>query len=98
VSGRVNEILTVGGVIEVRGYNLKIEGDDPACGLWFIPENGIETKAAVMIENKPARIIAMIPQIRHGQCQVKVVTQYTGGGTFLKMPKMFIYPKKLNAE
>ena len=98
VSGKVNEILTRRGVVEVRGYNLKIEGDNEACGLWFVTEDGKEFKAEVVIENKPSRILAMLPEIAGERVQVKVVTQYTGSAKLLKSPKMFVYPKKLNVE
>ena len=95
ISGTVNETLTPNGVVEVRGYNLKIEGDDPTCGLWFVNSNGTETKANVFIENKPSKIIAMIPALANGNYQVKVVTQYVSNHKFLKTPKLFIYPKNL---
>ena len=95
VSQTVNEKLTPKGVVELRGYNLKIEGDDPTCGLWFINEGGAEVRAEVIIENKPSRIIAMIPELNSGQWQAKVVTQFSGGGTLIKMPKQFMYPKTL---
>jgi nucleoid DNA-binding protein len=98
VSGTVNEKLTANGVVELRGYNLKIDGDLPACGLWFVSDSGAEIKAEVIIENKPSKIIAMIPPLSDGNYQVKVVTQYTGGGKFLKIPKMFIYPKSLSIK
>jgi hypothetical protein len=95
VSGTVNEKLTKKGVLEVRGYNLKIEGTDATCGLWFVSDNGTETKADVLVENKPSRIIAMIPDLPDGGCQIKVVTQYIGNGKFSKTPKVFVYPKNL---
>ncbi|MDR1698811.1 MAG: DUF4469 domain-containing protein [Prevotellaceae bacterium] len=95
VSGTVNEKLTAGGVVELRGYNLKIEGEDPSCGLWFVAEGGAESKAKIFIENKPSRIIAMIPALDAGKYQVKIVSQYMTGGKQLKMPKQFIYPKHL---
>ena len=95
VSGAINELLTAAGVVEVRGYNLKIDGDEPACGLWFVADNGQETQATVVIENKPSKIIAMIPDLTDGNYQIKVTTQFTGGGTFLKIPKVFVYPKNL---
>jgi hypothetical protein len=95
VSGLVNEILTAPGVVEVRGYNLKIEGDDPACGLWFVAENGVQTRAVTIIENKPSRIMAMIPALQPGKYQVKVATQYMSNNKFLKTPKVVVYPKNL---
>jgi hypothetical protein len=98
VSGNVNEKLTTGGVVEVRGYNLKIEGTDDSCGLWFVAENGAQTKAEVIVENKPSKIIAMIPTLPNGNYQVKVATQYSNSMRLLKSPKMFIYPKVLIVE
>jgi hypothetical protein len=98
VSGAVNDRLTAGGVVEVRGYNLKIDGDDPSCGLWFVAEGGQETQATVIIENKPSKILAMIPALAAGSYQMKVVTQYANGVKFLKTPKIFVYPKSLSVE
>jgi len=97
ISGTVNEKFTPGGVVEVRGYNLRIDGDDPKCGLWFIDENGNEIKAETIIENKPSRILAMIPDLTATSYQVKLVTQHTGSGTLVKTPKVFIYQKQMNA-
>ena len=98
ITGSVNDIVKTKGVIELRGYNLKIEGDDPKCGLWFVAENGTETKATVFVENKPSRIIAMTPALPAGNYRIKIVSQFTGGGTFLRTPKHFIYPKTLTVE
>lgn len=95
VSGVVNEKLTANGVVEVRGYNLKIDGEDQTCGLWFVHDNGDETKAEVIIENKPSKIIAMIPALANGNYRIKVVTQHTGSGTLLKSPRVFTYMKTL---
>ena len=94
ISGSINDKLTPGGVIELRGYTLKIDGDKPVCGLWFVFEDGTETKAAVFIENKPGRVIAMIPALRVGEYNVKIVTQYSGSN-LLKTPKVYTYPKVL---
>jgi hypothetical protein len=95
VSGAVNEQLTPNGVVELRGYNLRIEGSDPSCGLWFVPESGAEQRAQTFIENKPSKLIAMIPALGKGSWQVKVVTQHNGTGKGLKVPKTFVYPKSL---
>ncbi|MDR2011200.1 MAG: DUF4469 domain-containing protein [Bacteroidales bacterium] len=97
ISGIVNERLTPQGVIEVRGYNLKIEGNDPSCGLWFVDENGNEVKADIIIENKPSKVIAIIPALSNGNYQIRITTQYTGGA-LLKTPKVYVYPKKLSVH
>ena len=97
LSGTVNEKLTSKGVIELRGYNLKIEGDDPTCGLWIMDaDTNEEMKCEVFIENKPSKVIAALPALPNGNYLVKVASQHTGGGTMLRVPKTFIYPKTLH--
>ena len=96
ISATVNEQLTSKGVIEVRGYNLRIEGNDPACGLWIVTAGtNEETKCEILIENKPSKIIALLPALSNGNYQVKVATQYMNSGKFLKAPRQFIYSKTL---
>jgi hypothetical protein len=94
VSATVNEKLTAKGIVEVMGYDIKIEGTDAACGLWFVKEDGQEIKATVIAENKPSKIIAMVPDLTAGKWHVKIVTQYSGGKV-LKTPKIYTFPKLL---
>ncbi len=98
VSHLVNEILTPGGVAQIYGHNLKIEGEDPACGLWFISEDGTETKAEIVIENKPSRVIVVIPYLAAGEYRIKIATQFANGVKLLKTPKVFVYPKSLSVR
>lgn len=95
LSRTVNEKLTANGVIEVRGHHLKIAGDNPACGLWFVGSKGLEIKAEVLIENKPSQLLVLIPDLVKDKYQLKVVSQHTVGGRVLKHPKVFVYPKSL---
>jgi len=90
ISGKVNKILTSGGIVEVRGYNIKIAGDDPACGLWFVG-NGSVVKADRLAVNKPTTVIATIPHLAEGEYQLKVITQ-SSPSKILKKPKVFLYP------
>lgn len=92
-SGKTNEVLTGEGVIVVRGDNIKIAGDHPECGLWFIG-NGVEIKAEIPSENMPSMLIARTPAFAKGTYQIKVVTQYTQS-VIVKTPKVYIYPKML---
>lgn len=94
LSGISNAKLTSGGIIELFGNNIKIIGDDAACGLWFVPATGEAIKSATIVRNKPASIIASIPQLPAGSYSIKVVTQFSGG-SLLKTPKTYTYPKTL---
>ncbi|MDR2126390.1 MAG: DUF4469 domain-containing protein [Prevotellaceae bacterium] len=90
VSGKIDEVLTAGGAVEIDGVNIKISGENPACGLYFVNENGTETKAVTLIYNKPSSVLALIPQLPSGNYHVKIVTQYSVGKD-LKDPKTTIF-------
>jgi len=94
VSGKVNEQLTPGGVVELMGVNIKIVGENADCGLWFVPASGEAVKAQVIVQNKPSTIIAMIPKLSAESYSLKVMTQYTGGKP-LKEPRTCLFKKKL---
>ena len=61
VSGKVNEVLTKGGVVQLVGSRLKFDTKDASQGIFFVPETGNPVRAAVIAENKPARLMAIIP-------------------------------------
>jgi hypothetical protein len=60
-SGTINETITSGGVGEIHGSMLKLGENDPAQGIFFIAQDGTETKAPTLVRNKPANLIFMIP-------------------------------------
>ena len=85
----IKAIRNIRGMLEIVGYNIKIEGKDPACGLWLIgpdPEK-TETKLPMtMLKNLPSSIVTDIPQdLAPGAYKVKVVTQFANSGK-KKMP------------
>lgn len=97
VSGKFNEVLTPNGVVEIRGYNIKLTGENPACGLWFVPETGEAVKAEIFVDNKPSTVIAMIPALAAGVYSIRIVTQYSGGKD-LREPKTVTYSKELEVK
>lgn len=98
VSGKSNEILTPGGVVQLWGSNLKIAGESPENGLWFVPETGQPVKAEVIVTNKPSQLIAMIPPLAAGSYSIRVVTQSTGGGMLLKTPRSHLSEKRFEVK
>ena len=94
VSGKVNERLTSGGVLEVWGNNIKITGENPDCGLYFVPSLGEAVKAQVIVQNKPSLLIIAIPSLTAGTYTLKLVTQFTNGH-LLKLPRTCYFNKML---
>jgi hypothetical protein len=81
VSGSVNETLTPGGVMQVRGSRLRFFSDKPANGVFLLAEDGTETRCEVIVENKPGRIIVMLPgSLSSGSYHLEVRTTYAYNG------------------
>jgi hypothetical protein len=79
VSDTFGEMLTPGGVIQLRGSRLKFLTEQDDNGIFLINEIGVATKLAVIVENKPARLMAMLPAgLPQGIYTVEVRTSYTG--------------------
>ena len=96
VSGKVNEVLTKGGVVQLLGSRLKFDAKDAAQGIFFVPETGNPVRAAVIAENKPARLMAIIPaDLAAGTYYIEVRSKHSGGGKPLKAVKAGRFAKLL---
>jgi hypothetical protein len=96
-SGKVDETLTSGGVITVRGSRIKIAGDEPSCGLYLVnvADGTAQKIAGNFVENHPVRLTIQMPTLASGTYRVRVVTQYTSGSNFLKEPRQIDYDVEL---
>ena len=98
VSGKVNEVLTKGGVVQLVGARLKFDQKDAAQGIFFVPETGEAARAAVIAENKPARLMAIIPaDLAAGTYYVEVRTKILEGNKSGKTLKSGRFNKALTA-
>ena len=96
VSGKVNEGLTKGGIVQLTGSRLKFDQKDAAQGIFFVPETGEAVRAEVIAENKPARLMAIIPAgLKAGTYYIEVRTKLSGGGKPLKVVKVGRFAKPL---
>ena len=96
VSGKVNEVLTKGGVVQITGSRLKFDQKDSSQGIFFVPETGTPVRAAVIAENKPARLMAIIPaDLAAGTYYIEVRSKHSGGGKPLKAVKAGRFAKPL---
>jgi hypothetical protein len=78
LSGSTNDLLTAGGVVQMRGSRLKLVDNDTTNGIFLLPAaGGAEIRLAVIVENKPARLIAMLPaDLAAGEYHLEVRTTY----------------------
>lgn len=70
--------LKAGSVIELTGARLKFDATDAEQGVFFVA-NGAETRCAQIVENKPTRILAVLPAtVTAGEYTVEVRSRYSG--------------------
>ncbi len=97
VSGKTNSIVTAGGIIQLTGSRLKFDAADETQGIFFVPAKGKDIRCTVIAENKPARLMALIPPtLPKGAYVIEVRTKYSGGGTALKTLKIGRFTKELS--
>jgi len=61
LSDSANEAITPGGVIQIRGGRLRLATENPENGVFLVNEKNEAVKLPVIVENKPSRLIAMVP-------------------------------------
>ncbi|MDR1094924.1 MAG: DUF4469 domain-containing protein [Spirochaetaceae bacterium] len=90
--------LTPGGLFMASGHKVKISGNNPKNGVWFIPvtDPGRRVKAeGGFAENQINKIIGKIPDLAPGAYTLEIVTQFSGGGKLLQEPRTIIFPEEL---
>lgn len=95
VTKTMNQSITSNGVIEVVGSLLKISGDNPKNGVYFVDSSGKATKATTLIDNKPGRLIVLVPQLEKGEYTLQIVTQYNGSVKGLTQSRTGTFHKTL---
>ena len=99
VSGKVNEVLTKGGVVQLVGSRLKFDAKDAAQGIFFVPETGEAVRATVKAENNPARLMAIIPAgLKAGTHYIEVRTKISSSPKPLKNVKTGRFFKALTCN
>ena len=94
----VNDQLTPGRNAKISGGKLKVEGDDPACGVYFVNEadgTRVKVDSADIVENQNAHLLIIIPALAAGTYRLEVSTQYSGGNKPLKTPRTTAFDRLL---
>ena len=95
-TGSVNDLITPGGTLKIRGGKLKIAGDHPQVGVSFENEAGVATQVEPndLIVNNPSELIVHVPALPAGRYQLAICNQYSVGA-MLKEPRTTVYDKIL---
>lgn len=96
VNGEVNKTVTSGQVLDVRGVNLSVKGDDPSVGIFLQKEGDTDAnriKVTILLTNEPKHLMFMVPAgLVNGSMYRLVHISQAGSGTataqLLKTPRI----------
>ncbi|MDR1251518.1 MAG: DUF4469 domain-containing protein [Treponema sp.] len=90
-TGAVNETLTPGGQFSISGHRIRVDGDKPEVGVYFVsaadPVQRVKA-AGHLAENAVGRVIGAIPALTPGEWKPEILTQYSPGSFSLKEPRV----------
>jgi hypothetical protein len=96
ISGLTDGTLSAGGVLDIAGSRLKLFPDLPGEGVYFVAPDGTEYKATTLVENKPSRLIVMLPPLPSGAYTLEVRTHFIGSAAPGKQLRRTQFAKSLN--
>lgn len=94
INGNINGPLVSSGSLEILGSMLKIEGEDSANGIALVADDGTVTQITDILENKPSRLIVLLPVLSPGIYTLKISTQLCGSN-LLNTPRTGTFSKSL---
>ena len=96
-TGSINDLLTPDRTLKISGHKLRITGDHPTVGVYFInEESGVRVKVepSDMIVNNPSELIVQIPALPTVRYTLEAITQFSGAVP-LKSPRTAVFSKPL---
>lgn len=88
--GQTNSTLTPGHAITIEGERIKISGDNAACGIYLIAEDGTETliNGSNILDNEPKRLVALVPStLASGTYSIRITTQFCSSSYETQSPR-----------
>jgi hypothetical protein len=88
-SESLNSTLTPGSTAHIVGHKIKVEGENPDCGVYFVnQEEGTRFKVTEHLTiNRGTELVCIIPALPIGTFKLEIVTCFTNGTRPLKEPR-----------
>jgi len=101
-TGSVNDLLTPNRNLRIKGFKLKLAGDNPAVGVYFINQaiqERTKVEASEIVINNPAELMIVIPVLAAGTYLLEVASQFSGSSnSVLKEPRTSVFDKVLTVQ
>jgi len=90
----INNSFVPGNGFTIHGHNIRIDGTDPACGVYFVPVDDPSKKVKVtrILENNPSKVMGLSVNTGFLFNRLEIITQYTSGGSLLTSPRTITSP------
>ena len=89
----VNGLYAPGDMFCINGSKIKLAGDNPGCGVFFVPvgDPSKAVKATRIGENSASTVTGIAPDTNYQFNKIEIRTQYSGSTTtFLKVPRSIV--------
>jgi len=99
-TGSVNDLLTPNRNLRIKGYKLKLAGDNSAVGVFFVNQATAErtkVEADEIVTNNPSELVIITPALAAGTYTLEVASQF-GGSVLLKEPRTSVLDKILTVK
>ena len=100
-SGTVNDLLTPDRNLKISGAKLKVAGETPEIGIYFINQSTqarVKVDESDIVTNNPSEVIVVIPALAAGSYKVEIITQQTGSNKLLKEPRTLLFDRSLTVQ
>jgi len=100
-TGSVNDLLTPNRNLKIKGYKLKLTGDNPNVGVYFVNQTTSERSKVAdddIVTNNPSELVIVTPALAIGMYTLEVTSQYSGSSTALKDPRTSAFEKILTVK
>jgi hypothetical protein len=87
----VNRLFLPGNQFAIHGTKIKLAGQDPSIGVYFVPvqDPSKAVKVVRIADNTSSKITGIAPNIEHMLNRIEIRTQYAGSGKILlKSPRI----------
>jgi len=98
-TGELNGMLTPDEVVNVKGRNVQIAGENEGNGIRFVRvDDGTETAVDMrrLTENKPSSLSFRVPLLAPGDYWLELTTQFSASNSVLKQARTTRFEKVLN--
>lgn len=100
-TGSVNDLLTPGKGLRIYGFKIKVGGNHPDNGVYFINQSSnVRTKVPndEFITNNPSEVVVEIPELPAGTYKMEITSQFNTGPVYLNDPRTSTYDKLLTVQ